>query len=166
MFACQTAASSARALLGAVALTSLASLSAASAAPAPPTALPGFPSLYESVRTKECPASGSCVVAFEVVPAGRLLQATNLTCFTTTIGVNPVDFAAYRVFETKLATVPIEKAAFPATDVNTDSNNTAVFAINEQIRLSFRSARFPRVSVAAAGTFDFFIKCTLSGDLK
>src|SRR5205823_1686126 len=51
-------------------------------------AVAGFPNFYESVKSATCKSSTSCLVDFDKVPDGFLLQATDINCVADTIGPN------------------------------------------------------------------------------
>jgi hypothetical protein len=147
---------------GALALVSALAASSASAA----GTINGFPSLYESVRSKVCTAKTSCLVNFDAVPANTLLQATNLSCLVNTVGANPEDLVLIRIVErTAAGANPVEKTAFPVQNANAGSSNTTVFGLNEPIRLAFKAGDVATLAVGFDKTFDIGILCTLSGDL-
>ena len=129
------------------------------------SALPGFPSLYQSKVQKHCSAATKCEVAFSGIPSNRLLRATNINCLAVPTVQNPqtVEQVTFLLFTGSLtgdADVFDNFAVAPAA-----AGQPFRFSVNETILTFFQGGTRPKLVVfmdLAANT-DLF--CKLTGEL-
>jgi hypothetical protein len=126
-------------------------------------AVPGFPSLYESVGVKICAnASGPCTIQFASVPAGAMLQASNVSC---TAGVHVVGGTGEHQLHFGLFHPPLSEATIKGFFA---VKSTSRWAFNQPIRAFFPSRSRPSVQLSSHGILDatsLDLACTLSGNL-
>jgi len=125
-------------------------------------AVPGAPDRYESTKlVSPCsPGDNFCQMTFAAVPAGKVLEATNISCQLGLSGPTPFDFLEL-VLQNGTTQRPHEKTAFPVKSIV-----PAHFYLNESIRFYFDIGTQPFLTVSnAPGDASGFMLCTLSGNL-
>ena len=129
------------------------------------TALPGFPSLYQSKVYKHCSAATKCEVAFLAIPNNRLLRATNINCLAVPVVVNPqtVEQATFVLFTGSLTADADLFDYFAVAPLQ--AGQPFRFSLNETILTFFQGGTRPRlvVSMDVAANTDLF--CKLTGEL-
>jgi hypothetical protein len=137
-------------------------IAAVSAAHAAGGAVPGAPDRYESTKiVSPCsPGSNFCQLTFAAVPAGKVLEATNISCEAGLSGPTSFDFMEF-VLTSDSSRKAREKTAFPIK-----AADPAHFFLNEAIRFYFEAGAQPTLAISnAPGDASGFLLCTLSGNL-
>ncbi len=125
--------------------------------------MPGFPNLYESYNGKVCAsATAPCTIRLDPVPAGALLQATNISCLA---GVQVIGGTDEHQLQFGLFHPPLSEATIKGFFAVRSRN---VWVFNQPIRAFFPSQSRPSIQLGSHGIPDAIsvsLSCTLSGNL-
>jgi hypothetical protein len=135
-------------------------LAAASNAYAAGGAVPGAPDRYESAGSVRCTAGSFCRLVFAAVPAGSVLEATNISCDSALSSAGSLDYVEF-VVEAGTFRKPHEKVSFPVHAVQPGH-----FLMNEAMRFFYDAGAQPWVVLSQVPSdATGFLLCTLSGSL-
>jgi hypothetical protein len=129
--------------------------------------VPGFPQFYESSSERTCEGGNVCELNFGLVPANRLLMATDIMCHAFASEDVPIRTRArFRLREEKSGD-ETQKNVFSVEDISPPSSVVQrEYILTASIRSFFAGESRPTISFSPGGLpGSLEVACKLSGDL-